>query len=463
MKNNNFLKNVLLIVIIGLALYTVAFHVKYSHENVKMDDLMKVEALAPNTANQNLIRTLKKAVVHDLNYLNQAIYYTLFKGKTVITVSKLRIIDGLIAAIAVLLIYRIATLCCGRLTAIISASFLALTPPDLWGEHALRISVVLLNFSFLIGAIKKDTVFNWALWIIATVLLFFTGVFAEPIFLQSWFIAIILIFLIWSLMSKTLPEWKRFIRIIKDSKRKRVKSLWKQVQGDAGFSRYIATAIIVGIISLVLSFTGSFFISSSILSIDTLAFIVLLSFCIVLIIAVILLALPMFQRERSLILDWITTYKNVKYSKLPCETFLTIKSGGLLKVIFSYSIAMLLFIPMFFIFYKDINIFINSFELNDFYDFITSSPDKYYLWLMVLLPLIFILLTCTAYMLKVVSRGRFIGAVILFIPANIYIFQQRYSVISTPFYIICSAGIAALIIEIIVFFITNKRADIKNA
>ncbi len=149
MKKAHLKKNVLLVALIGIMLYTLAFHIRYSQANVKMDDLMKIEALAPSAASQSLIRTLRKAVVHDLNYLNQIYYYVLYKEKTSYPVGKFRVIDGFIAALAVMLVYFVGSICCGKLTGIISAALLALTPPALWGEYAMRILMILINFEFL--------------------------------------------------------------------------------------------------------------------------------------------------------------------------------------------------------------------------------------------------------------------------------------------------------------------------
>ena len=343
MKTSQFGRNILMVSLVGILLFTFACHIRYSQKNIKMADLIRMEAVAPSIAGQNIVRTVKKAVIHDLNYLNQIVFYSLYKGKTIYPVGKFRIWDGLMAVLAVLMIYRVGSICSSKVTGFISAAVLALTPPSLWGEHALRIFVVLLNFNLLITAISKDTILRWGLWSAATVLLFSTGVFAEALLLQSWFFAIIIILILWLIGTKALPEWKKFIRLAREARRRKSKSLWKKIKGDSGFSRYMATAIFVGIIVLALSITGVFFISKSILSVETLALVILLSFGMTLVTSAILFALPIFHRERNIILDWITDYKSTEVSRSPYEIFRTPKSGVLLRIIFSYSAAVLVF------------------------------------------------------------------------------------------------------------------------
>lgn len=462
MKTSQFSRNILIVSIAGIMLFTFASHIRYSQKNIKMADLIRMEAVAPSVAGQNIIRTVRKAVIHDLNYLNQIIFYSLYKGKTVYPVGKFRIWDGLMAVLAVLMIYRVGSMCSSKLTGFLSAIILALTPPSLWGEHALRIFIVLLNFNLLITAISKDTILRWGLWSAATVLLFSTGVFAEALLLQSWFFAIILILILWSIGTKALPEWKKFIRLAHEARRKKTKSLWKKIRGDTGFSRYMATAIFVGIIVLTLSITGVFFISKSILSVETLALIIMLSFGMTIVTSAILFALPIFHRERNIILDWLTDYKSTKVSRCPYEIFTTPKSGVLLRIIFSYSAAVLFFLPFFFAFYKGINIFVDNWEIGRLNIFINSS-NTLYTWLFLILPVIFIIITVICYIFRIVSRGRLIGAVLLLILSSIYIIQQRYAVISTPFYIICTAGIAATIVETFSLLFVKSNSENENA
>ena len=462
MKTSQFSRNILMVSLAGVMLFTFACHIRYSQKNIKMDDLIRMEAVAPSIAGQNIVRTVRKAVIHDLNYLNQIVFYSFYKGKTIYPVGKFRIWDGVMAVLAVLLIYRVGSLCGSKLTGFLSAVILAFTPPSLWGEHALRIAVVLLNFNLLIMAVSKDTLLRWGLWSAATVLLFSTGVFAEALLLQSWFLAILMILILWSVGTKILPEWKKFIYLAHEAKRKKTKSLWKRIRGDSGFSRYMATAIFVGIIVLALSITGGFFISTSILSVETLALIILLSFGMTLATSAILFVLPIFYRERNIILDWLTDYKSNKSSKLPYEIFVSLKSGVILRIIFSYSAAVLVFLPFFFAFYKGINIFVDNWEVGRLNIFINSS-NSFYTWFLLALPVIFILITVICYIFRVVSRGKLIGAVSLLILSSIYIIQQRYAVISTPFYIICAAGIVATIVETFSLLFVKQDSENENA
>jgi len=460
MKTSQFGRNVLMVSLIGILLLTFACHVRYSQKNIKMDDLMRMEAVAPSVASRDIVRTVEKAVVHDLNYLNQIFLFCLCKGNSY-SVGKFRIWDGLFAVFAVLMIYRVGSMCVNKTTGILSAVILAFTPPSLWGEYALRIFVVLLNFELFIIAISKNTRLRWLLWSVSSVLLFSTGVFAEALLLQSWFLSLVIVFAVWSIGTKIIPEWEIFVFLAREAKKRKSKSLWKKIQGDFGFSRYIVTAIFVGIIVLVLSFVGSFFVSRSILSTETLAFIILLSFGMVIITSVVLLALPIFHRERNIVLNWLSEYKLNKSSNVPCQIFTNPRSGIILKIFFSYSVAILFFLPFFFAFYKNINIFIDNWELGRTITFINSS-NSFYTWIFLALPIIFILITVICYMLQIVSRGRLIGAVSVMILSSIYIFQHRYAVISTPFYIICSAGIAASTVDIFSFLFVKQNSEDEN-
>jgi len=462
MNTSQFGRNVLIVSLIGILLLTFACHVRYSRENIKMDDLMRIEAMAPSTASRDVVRTVEKAVVHNLNYLNQIIFYTLYKGKAFYPVGGFRIWNGFIAVLAVFMIYRVGNLCGSRFTGLLSAVVLALTPPSLWGEYALRIFIVLLNFELLILAISKNTTFRWVLWSASSVLLFSTGVFAEALLLQSWFFAIVITFILWSAGTKIIPEWKKFARLARLAKRKKNKSLWKKIQGDSGFSRYMATAIFIGIIILVLSFVGGFFLSRSILSVETLALVVLLSFGMVVIASVVMLALPIFSHERNIILDWLSEYKLNKASRRPCGIFTTLRSGILLKICFSYSAAILIFLPFFFAFYKGINIFIDNWELSKTISFLNSS-NTFSNWLFILLPVVFFLITLLFYLFRFISRGRLIGAVSLLVFSSIYIIQQRYAAISTPFYIICAVGIIATIVEMFSLLFVKQDLENENA
>ena len=423
---------------------------------------MRIEAMAPSAASRDIIRTVEKAVVHNLNYLNQIIFYTLYKGKAGYSIGGFRIWDGLIAVIAVFMIYRVGSICGSRFTGLLSAAVLAFTPPSLWGEHALRIFIVLLNFELLIGAISRRSTFRWSLWSASCILLFSTGVFAEALLLQSWFFALVIVYILWFVGTKSIPEWKKYTRLAREAKRRKNKSLWKKIQGDAGFSRYMATAIFIGIIILALSFVGGFFLSRSILSVETLAFIVLLSFGMVFIASAVLLALPIFHRERNIILDWISEYKLNKTSKMPCGIFTTPRSGTLLKICFSYSAGILIFLPFFFAFYKGINIFIDNWEFSRTINFLNSS-NTFSNWLFVLLPVVFFLITLLFYLLRFLSRGRLIGAASLLILSSIYIVQQRYAVISTPFYIICAVGIVTTIAEMFSLLFVKQDLENENA
>ncbi len=188
----------------------------------------------------------------------------------------------------------------------------------------------------------------------------------------------------------------------------------------------------------------------------------MLSFGMTIVTSAILFALPIFHRERNIILDWLTDYKSTKVSRFPYETFTIPKSGVLLRIIFSYSAAVLVFLPFFFAFYKGINIFIDNWEIGRLNIFINSS-NTLYTWFLLILPVIFIIITVIGYIFRIISRGRLIGAVSLLILSSIYIIQQRYAVISTPFYIICTAGIAATIVEAFSLLFVKQNSENENA
>ena len=445
MKESQLIRYVVLASLAGIILLTFAYHARYARTTVTMDELVRTEAVVPSVEAREPVRVIEKAVSHDLNYLNQLLFYSLHKDKTAYSVGQLRLWDGFIAVVAVLWMYRVGSICCSRFTGILGALILALTPPQIWGGYALRILIVLINWELFVFAVSRNTIRRWVLWSCASILLFTTGVFAEPILLQSWFIAELIVLGIWYYMVKKIPEWDYFAAI---ARKKKTKNLWERIHEDVGFSRYTATVIFVGVIIIVLSSMGGVFITRSILSIETLSIVTLLAIGLAIVSSLILLALPIFHRERNIILDWIVEYRTKMDSKGPYELFKTPGRNTMFKMCFAYSCAVLVFIPLFHVFYKNLNVFIDNWETGKLFSFINNSGN-FYNWIFLFLPVVCWIITIAGYRLRVMSRGRVISVTSILILSSIYIIQQRYAIFSTPFYILCVAGVVSTTFEII--------------
>ncbi len=158
--------------------------------------------------------------------------------------------------------------------------------------------------------------------------------------------------------------------------------------------------------------------------------------------------LPNFTRERQILIKWYRKRKSLKLLFSPAETFIPLNgSNRLLNLCFAYSGAILSFLPFLYFCHREINVFIDNWEVGNLISYI-SETGNIYNWLFLFLPVVFIIVNLAGYLLRIISRGRLIGVSIIFLLSCVYVFQQRYAVLSTPFYVLCVAGLASSIIKL---------------
>jgi len=218
------------------------------------------------------------------------------------------------------------------------------------------------------------------------------------------------------------------------------------VREDAGFSRFAATIIFVAVIMTLLGVIGGVFVLRFAVSIENLAFMVFAVLGLIFVASFVLLAMPIFSRERSIILDWFLGRHMERVMPQPADIFVPPNGDTILHMCLAYSGAILLFLPLFYIFRDHVNIFIDNWEFGRTIAFINSSGSLYY-WVLLSLPLACWLIACAGYVLHILPRARLISVTCLLILGSVYIFQQRYAVFSTPFYVLCVAGVVSTVLE----------------
>ena len=158
--------------------------------------------------------------------------------------------------------------------------------------------------------------------------------------------------------------------------------------------------------------------------------------------------LPNFTRERQILIKWYKKRQSLKIVACPEEIFIPLKGNNqLFNMCFAYSGAILAFLPFLYFCHKEINVFIDNWEVKNLVSFVSETGNAIN-WLWFLLPIIFLLINYVGYFLRVFSRERLIGVSIVFLLSCVYVFQQRYAIFSTPFYVICTAGVMSSIIEL---------------
>ncbi len=438
MKKRNLSSKIIFISIISAAILAFAYHIRYAEEPVSMDELVRTSIVAPAAAGQDIKLAIRKAATHNVSYIKQILLYKQYKNTDFYRITKNRIWDGLAAVLVVFMIFRIGSMCSSKLTGIISAFIFALIPPAIWNNHALQILIVLIHFELLVFAFKKNVFWFWITWALASIFLFSNGIYAEPILLQFWFIALFAGTILWLLLSNFLPKTKSKIKSRRHSHGR--SNIWKKISEDSGLSKFVimmfSLIITIFVFSVVASSFVPFFVNPLMLLIST------GSMC------TIVFMLPNFTRERHILIKWYKKRQNFNVIFCPEETFTSLTgSNQLFNMCFAYSGAILAFLPFLYFCHKEINIFINNWEPGNLISFVSETENPIN-WLLLFMPVIFLVVNYVGYFLKSFSKERLIGASIVFLLSSVYIFQQRYAVLSTPFYVICIAGFVSSIIEL---------------
>jgi hypothetical protein len=454
----HFRRYVVRALVLGAALIALGFHFRYARQPATMDDLLRVSYVVPYAASHSFVDALRQAVKHDLNYVHQAILYYTFKETGAHTVTWYRALDGAFALLAVIWIYRVGSLCCSTLTGVGAAFALAFTPPAIWGYCALQILVVLLHAEFLLLSIRRDTLVYWVIWSGLTVLLFMNGVFAEPLLLQTWFIALVLAWCVWYYGVRVLPEHEGFAHGDYRRGERRSGSLWDKLRLDSGFSRFAVTVFGVAAVILVLCFVGATFFSDFSATFENFVKLVMVVLGLTLMVAVALLLTPLFARERNTLLDWLTNLRLSRTLGTPEMLFQRIMPSTLLHALFAYSCAVLLFLPVFYTFRQSVNIYVADWEFGRFLDFMRQHGG-WQGWISFGLPLLALALAVTGYFTGLFSRARLVGTTVLLVLCSAYLVQQRYALYAAPFHLILSVGAFAAVLDMVIAVLPFARTS----
>lgn len=442
------------VILTGILIVTLGYHYQYANEPVKMSELQRVHAVVPFSETRDVTGVLRAAVKNGFCYLNQLMIYAVLDANGVDKVTNIRLWEGLWAVIAVFWLFRLGCICCNRLTGLAGALILALTPPHLVGPHALHMVIILIHAELLFFAIRSNSFFIWCAWSVVTTLLFLAGIFAEPLLLQTWFLALIIIWGIWYWISQNVPDYLYH----DEHQHRRVKhhkDFWQRLQTDQGLLRYASACIVIILLTLFMGTFGGIqfdFFTASFENLIIAAFLSLLTgimFCIVIVIS------PIFSRERSKIIDALMRLRSIDFFGNPEDTFVRIYPRSLFNMLSAYAVGILIFIPLFYIFYKDVSLYVQMWECGKFFSFLETQGI--FVWILFLLPFIAFGITLAGYFLHVFSRTRIIGMAVLLVCSSIYIFQQRYAVFSAPFFVLACASCIILPFEILFSFVRSTQ------
>jgi hypothetical protein len=432
--------------VIGAALLALGFHFRYAREPATMDDLLRISYVAPYAADHKLSLAMQQAVTHQLNYLQQTILYFYTKDDNAHSVTWYRSLNALGAFLAVIWMYRLGSLCCSSLTGLGAACVLTLTPPPLWNHFAFQIFFVLLHCEcFLIG-IRRDTFLGWSVWIGVTLLLFMNGIFAEPLLLQTWCIALVLVWFIWRYGALLLPEHNAFIHGAYHRGERRGGGVWEKMRQDSGFSRFATTVLGIAIVIFVFCFVVGAFFSRLVTSFNSIVKVLFLGIGLTVLAAVALLMTPLFVRERNMALDRLVSLRIGREISSPQLLFQRVADSSLLHALFAYACAVLLFLPFFYSYRSQINLYVDSWEFSRFFAFMNADAG-WLGWASVGLPLAACVLTLVGYFASLFSRARVIGSFVMLVLGSVYLVQQRYAIYAVPFQLILSVAAVTTILD----------------
>ena len=444
--------------IAALAL-TLIRHVRYADQPCTLDDLLRVATVLPEVAQPADGELLQSASKQQLSYAGALLINALLEQQTVTQLSHLRVFDGLLAACAVYWLYRVGRRCADKLTGCGAALLLAVAPPALWGRHALTIMLVLMSFEAFLMAVRTDSILRWSVWFISSVLLFTTGVSAEAILLQTWFVMLALIVTLWYWCGALLPpdlheqpEKPRTFRLRTED---------EEYEYDAGLIRtHKRHSLLVVILALI--FAGFFLMGGRIFGLTAKGVILVLVTSVTgtLCTGLILMTIPQFEREwaqvKHLILSphWATTPGDSS------EVFVTIGKDRILHVLFAYAGAALLFLPMLYTTYRQIDLFVPAWELRRWAVFMWRSatlPQQ----VLAALPFLWLIITGAGYAAQRLPRHRLMGCLAAVVLSSMYIMQQRYAVHATPFFLIGVAGCLATSAELVYSFVHPQKEGVE--
>lgn len=443
----------------GAALLTFTAYLQYSQAPLTMHDLARAASAVPYAASQRVPPLLRAAAARGQNYVAQLLAGHVYATRAV-PVTRFRIWDGIAAALAVLCIYRVAVLCCNRSAGVLSAFVLAATAPPLWGRHAMVMTCALLHFELFLHAVRHDTFIRWLLWMLASVLLMLCGVFAELLVLQTWFITLALVWVVWYVLSRWLPSDNAASQPSQRRRRGRSHARGTITSESSLASFVFMWAAVSGVVFILVTILSIFFTRFA-LTPTLMIYILVWGAGLSVISGVVLLFLPIYSHERSMLIDRLFNSQVIRSIAAPEKVFTTVSVVSLLNLVLTYAAAMVAFIPILYVVHTHISVFVR------FWDgplLLKTVREIGVLRAVVFISLPFVWAGATAglYAAGVLSRGRCIGALCIMLMSMIYLLQQRYAAYAAPFFFIALAGLAVVMAESVGHVIRRRLASIPE-
>jgi len=433
------------IALLGATILVFGQFWQFTRMPVRMPEVMMVGLAAPYSVGGTLANVLQQAATWHLDLAQQVFIYNRYGGGNRDDVSMARLWQGIMAAVAVFWIARVGRLLCGPWAGIAAAFLLASVPPQLWSMLTPRVACTLVHMEILLRALASNDPVWWALWTLASWVLYCTGIFAEPVLLQTWFVCLGVCWWWWHLAAQWLPKQAVDRLVLRQQRHPRHRGpLWQRLERDSGFLRYLGMLAVVSGISTVLTIVGALFFSHLSFSAGSLAIVAGLSLALSFATGVVLLFMPMFSRERTIIVEGSLDMLAADQQTMPEAVLVDLPARGFMHMVLAYAVAMVLFLPVLFLFHTHVDVFVTAFDLPAYLAYLTAAPLRTGLCSAV--PLAFMLLVVVRFSLRQTSRARLIGAGIAMLCSLVYVVQARYAALSAPFYYICAAG---LIVELL--------------
>lgn len=430
----------------GAAMMAFVAHHQYSRSMWHLRDVARVASVVPYAAAQRVRPILHAAAVRNYNYLMQVLAGHVYASRAV-PVTRLRVWDGLAAALAVLLIYRVATMCCNRFTGIVSALLLASLPPAVWGHHAITMACALLNVECLLHALRRNTVPRWVLWSLSCLLLMACGVFAELFLLQTWFGALVLMWLAWFFLTRWFSTSEE--RTAPARRRHRERGT-RYFRGDVGLARFVVMMVGVAVVTFMLVAVVLVFFTRFALTPSLVVQLFLWGCGLTLAIGLVLLFMPLYSRERAILLDRVLSTQVTQSIPTPDNVFRQLHVTSLANLLLAYAAAAVLFLPVLYLVHAGLNVFIRTWDGELLWQTLrTHGLARSTAFIGI--PFIWLAGTASLYAVGVLSRARCVGAVGVVILSSMYLLQQRYAAMAAPFFIIAMAGFVVLLGEVAIY------------
>lgn len=446
------------VILVGLLVLTAGYHYRYADAPLRMSELRRVHAAIPYAEDENIAGVLQAAARQHFSYLDQLLITGVVSANTVDSVSDVRIWHGLFAALAVLWTCRLGCLLCNRYVGFIGAAVMAFAPPAFIGMYALHMWIVLVHAELFFYAVRTHLLGVWGVWSLVSIALFLTGVFAEPLLLQTWFAALALVWVVWFVLQRYVPESLSPHYV--SPKRKDNSDYWRNIRKDPALFRCMIMCSGLFVFTFIMSlFIG---VATGYITASFRTLIVMLPVCLILAtgLTALCLILPSFRDERLKILDAISRVHTFVRFATPDSTFIPISSQSFFHMLCAYAVGIMLFLPLFYIFYRDVSLFVRMWEVPRFFAFLAEQGVS--AWILFLLPWIGCGLTVFGYFTQVFTRARLIGAVALLICSSLYIVQHRYAVFSAPFFILATTMCFVVPCEIVAALVSSLRLSLAQ-